>query len=208
MEAKIPATLRLDGNLSENFRRFKQNFEIYLKATGKVKESDDVKLAIFLNIIGEDGVDVYNTLKLSEDERNDYTKVLQEFEKYANPRKNVVYERFKFFSRKQGEGEAFDHYLTDVKKLSTTCEFGEQQESLIRDRIVLGISDRALQERLLAREDLSLNKAESECRAAEITKGQIRNVQNNEQVLAVVKKDIRKNVKEEENKNVFEGPWT
>lgn len=184
MEARIPAELKFEGNVAENFKRFKQNVEIYLQATGKQSKPDEVKVAIFLNLIGEEGVEIFNTLALTEEDRKNYSKVVKEFENYTSPQKNIVYERFKFFTRKQEVAESFDHFLTDLKKLAASCEFEGQKDGLIRDRIVLGINDKALQEKLLAKQNLDLSRAEAECRSWELTKCQVKNVQE-EQVLEI-----------------------
>lgn len=122
-------------------------------------------------------MEIYNTLILTEEDKKNHKKVVDEFEKYTNPRKNVVYERFKFFSKKQEQDENFDHFLTDLKKPATSCEFELQKDSLIRDIIVLGISDKSLQEKLLTRQDLTLEKAEMERRAWELTKSHVKSVQ-------------------------------
>lgn len=50
-------------------------------------------------------------------------------------------------------------------------------DRMIQDRIVLGIRDKILQERLLRIEDLNLQKAIDYCRAAEVSKAQARNLQ-------------------------------
>lgn len=71
---------------------------------------------------------------------------------------------------KQEENEFFDHLVTELKKLGLACEFEEQEESLIRSRIVLGVRDNSLEERLSRKEDLDLQRAENECRTAERTK--------------------------------------
>ena len=51
-------------------------------------------------------------------------KVIQNFEEHCEPEKNVSYERYKFFSRAQESGETIDQYVTVLRKLSETCEFG------------------------------------------------------------------------------------
>lgn len=71
---------------------------------------------------------------------------------------------------KQEENEFFDHLVNELKKLGLACEFEEQEESLIRSRIVLGVRDNSLEERLSRKEDLDLQRAENECRTAERTK--------------------------------------
>ena len=57
--------------------------------------------------------------------------------------------------------------MTELKARSQHCEFGTLQESLIRDKIVLGVHNKKVQERLLREFELSLDQAVSICRAAE-----------------------------------------
>ena len=45
-----PSALTFDGNTSENWRRFRQQYEIYLTASESEKKNDTVKIAILLNI--------------------------------------------------------------------------------------------------------------------------------------------------------------
>ena len=56
-----PSALSFDGNTSENWRRFKQKYDIYLTASGSEKKEDTVKIAILLNFAGEDAIEVFNT---------------------------------------------------------------------------------------------------------------------------------------------------
>ena len=46
-----------------------------------------------------------------------------------------------FHTRVQGEGETIDSFTTDLRLKSQLCEFGSLQDSLIRDRVVVGIRD-------------------------------------------------------------------
>jgi len=45
-------------------------------------------------------------------------------------------------------GESIDTFVTSLRHKAKTCEFGDQTESMIRDRVVLGCPDTQLQERL------------------------------------------------------------
>ncbi len=45
---RLPDTLSLVGNLAENWRRWKQQFDIYLVTSGKNDKSDEVKAATWL----------------------------------------------------------------------------------------------------------------------------------------------------------------
>ena len=52
-----------------------------------------------------------------------------------------MFERYKFWECKQQEGETIDQFITELKTRAKSCEFGEQTESMIRDRLVFGVSD-------------------------------------------------------------------
>ncbi|KAB0790508.1 hypothetical protein PPYR_15094 [Photinus pyralis] len=175
---KIPNNLSLQGNLAENWRKFKQSFKIFMKATGKDAKDGETKVAIFLNIIGEEAVEVFNTMFISDDDRKDIDKVIEAFEGYCLPKTNVVYERFVFHKRNQCEGESFEQFLTDLTKLASTCDFKTLNEEMIRDRVVLGVQDLNLQEKLLRTEGLTLQKTVEICKAFEITKEQMKQIKD------------------------------
>ena len=56
--------------------------------------------------------------------------------------------------------ESADHFITELHRLAENCELGEMKDQLIRDRLVVGIRDSALSERLHLEADLTLNKVE------------------------------------------------
>ncbi len=107
------------------------------------------------------------------DPRQDVNAVLQQFKTYCNPRRNTVYERHRFWSRDQLEGEAVDQWITELKVKAALCEFSDQRDLLIRDKIVFDVRDERVKERLLRESDLTLQKALDICRAAEATKEQV-----------------------------------
>ena len=65
----------------------------------------------------------------------------------------------KFFSWAQESGEKINQYVTVLRKMSETCEFSTLKNSLIKDRIELGISDAKTRKRLLRTSDLTPEKA-------------------------------------------------
>ena len=60
--------------------------------------------------------------------------------------------------------------------MSNTCEFGDLKESLIRDRVVFGIQDNSVRERLLRDPDLTLQTAIEKVRSAELTNAQLKQI--------------------------------
>lgn len=124
----VPNTMDFTGSVATNWEKFKQRFELYLEASEKSSKPDKLKVALLLNLMGDEAIDVYNTFTFAENESRDELKVVvDKFDQYCKPRKNVVYDRFKFFSRSQEPGETVDRYVTELKKLADQTEF------LIRD---------------------------------------------------------------------------
>ena len=155
-----PKELSFEGNLSENWERWKKEFKFYLTATESDEKGDDVKTSRLLTTIGEKARDVYYTFTFAtEGDDMKLDPVIAKFDEYFSPRKNLPYTRFKFFTYNQTNGQTIDEYVTELKSRSRHCEFGSLKESLIRDRIVAGIQDAKVRERLLRETDLSLDKA-------------------------------------------------
>lgn len=164
-------SLCMDGNLSENWRIFKRNYDIFAIAKGLDEKTDPVKINTFLNAIGKEAVEVFDTFTLTPDQKANYTEVVKAFEDFCKERKNVVFERYTFGSRNQKKGEPFDTFLMDIKKLARTCEFTEEH-NMIRDRIVIGTTDTKLREKLLVERNLTMDQAIEKARSSETTRKQ------------------------------------
>ena len=78
------------------------------------------------------------------------------------------------------QGESFDTYLTSLCSLVKTCNFGGLKNSLLRDRIVLGLSDNSTRKKLLAEPKLTLEKCINICRANESTTNRSRDITSDE----------------------------
>ena len=88
---------------------------------------------------------------------------------YCNPKKNETLERYKFFTRVQGEGERLDKFIVDLKIWVATCNFGTLRDLLVRDRIKCEICDTKLQEDLKL-PNLDPDKCLNACRVLELSK--------------------------------------
>ena len=86
-------------------------------------------------------------------------------------------ERFKFFTRNQEPEKTFEKFLTELKLLASSCNFADLEDSLLRDRVVCGILDSNMRERLLKYANLHLNKCLQICRAAEFSKSRVRDLE-------------------------------
>lgn len=156
---------------------------LFLEASGGYEKTDNTQVAMLLSCIGDEGLDLYNTFAFTEEEDKSKQKlqiILDKFEAHCAPKKNIVFERFVFNNINQKEGQAFDSFLTELRKAVKSCEY-PQEESMIRDRVVVGISDKNTQERLLREPKLDLQKAIEFCKAVETSRGHAQAMQAAEQ---------------------------
>ena len=116
--------------------------------------------------------DILASFGLTEDEKKVYDTVKGKFESYFIRRRNVIFERAKFNRRDQKEGESVDSFITALHGLAEHCKFGVLREEMIRDRIVVGLKDLALSEKLQMDPDLTLLKATETAREREAIKQQ------------------------------------
>lgn len=185
---KAPDPLKMDGNMSENYRRWVQRLELYLTATGISAKDESIQIATFLHVIGPEALEVYNTFKFDRPEdAQKLDNVKAKFKAYCNPRKNITHERHCFFIRTQNETETIDQYVTELRTKASTCEFGDLCDSLIRDRLVCGVRNKTVKDRLLRDADLSLQKAIDICRASEVSQIHLKTLNDENPQVHVVK---------------------
>ena len=176
--------LKLEGNIAENWRKWKLRWSLYAKASGADKQEEATQCAIFLHTIGEEALEVYDTFSFTEEQKDKLVPIIEKFEAYCSPKKNTTYERYIFNSCTQN-GRTIDAFVTDLRSKAKTCEFGDLQDSLIRDRIVCGIDDNNTRERLLRNNALTLEKAIDAVRAAETSKTQTQELNNSVEAAAL-----------------------
>lgn len=172
----LPEKLNVSGNLSNNWRAFEQSLRVFLTASGLNDASDERKIAILLNVIGEEGLRLYNNFNLLDCDQKIFEDVVAKFREYCEPKKNVLHSRFLFYNRKQEDDETFDSFLTDIRKLVQECKFKSEDEA-VRDRLVLGTNDLEMQRQLVIAGDAELDDVISKLRLAEIGRQQAAEVQ-------------------------------
>ena len=122
-----------------------------------------------LHSLGDDALRVYNGFKFDKPEADRTVKdIIEHFDTYAIGEVNETYERFKFHRRNQQAGETFEMYLATLRNLLQTCNFCPTcKDSVLRDRIVLGIQQSTVQTALLRERNLTLSKCIDLCKACE-----------------------------------------
>ena len=159
-----------DAQAAEKWKKFKMAWTNYALATELNKKPEAVQVAILLTVIGEEARDVFSTFTewAKAGDNKKIEPVLAKFSQYCQPRKNVPFERYRFNRRTQEPGETYDQYCTALRKLAAACDFETiTPGEILRDRLVFGIRDSKVRERLLRETNLTLQKTDEICCAAE-----------------------------------------
>ncbi|XP_045116421.1 uncharacterized protein K02A2.6-like [Portunus trituberculatus] len=123
-------------------------------------EDADVQRAVFLSSVGEA---TYGTLRSLCSPRKPKDIVLQELletlQNHYDPKPSSIVARFRFNSCRKSGTESVRDYVARLRMLSGNCQYGAMLNEMIRDRLVCGVDDEAIQSRLLAEADLTLDKA-------------------------------------------------
>ena len=168
----FPLPTPFDFTHPEDWVRWIKRFERYREATGLDKKEGPTQVSTLVYAMGEKAEDVLTLLALSGEEMKSYSEVKVKFESHFVKKRNIIYERARFNQRSQGEGEPVDAFITSLYTLAEHCQFGVLHDDLIRDRIVVGLRDLKLSERLQLDHELTLEKAVVSARQSEAVKQQ------------------------------------
>ena len=184
--AQLPVPMALDihdVNAADKWRKFLNAWTNYALATELDTKPQPVQVATLLTVIGEDSREVYSTFKdwAADGDARRIKPVLQRFAAYCEPRKNVPFERYKFNKRVQEAGEQYEQYKTALLKLAETCDFETiTPNDILRDRLIFGICDNKVRERLLRETGLTIERTDEICRAAEMMTSQMKTMSDSD----------------------------
>ena len=86
----------------------------------------------------------------------DLVKILKD---HFNPTPSETVQRSRFNSRFRKVDETVATFVAELRALAEFCNFGASLEDMIRDRLICGISDTKIQQKLLAEKSLTLKTA-------------------------------------------------
>lgn len=82
-----PKLLTFKGNVAENWRKWLQQFRLYLNATGFNKKPRQHQCSTFLAVAGVEALEIFNTFGFSEEEWVKIEVVICKFEEYFTPKR-------------------------------------------------------------------------------------------------------------------------
>ena len=109
----LPARLWIEaGNEGQSWRRWRHVFDSYAVLSGLADKAKEVQMATFVTCLGAEAVDVLNELPFArDDDEKDLETVLKRMDGHFIGQTNIIFKRFKFYERKQEEGETMSQYI-------------------------------------------------------------------------------------------------
>ena len=155
----------------EEWHKWIRRFERFRQASGlSIKsEADQVNTPVQY---GRRTDDILISLSLNEEDSATFNGVKAKFDAYVIGGRNVIYERAKFNQRKQMTGEPVDSLITSLHKLIEHCDYGALKDEMIWDKIVVGLADEQLSEKLQLDPNLTLKRAVDQARQKEAVRKQ------------------------------------
>ena len=164
-----PKPLSFDGDIATGWQEWRQRFELFLEAKEATGKSDATRITMLLTAIGPEGIRRFNNFQWATGEdKTKFDHVIQKFETELNGEKRIVFNRYQFWDYKRGDHQMFDDFLTVLRTMAKTCDF-QEEDNMIRDKIIFTLTDKRLKERLLREKDVDLKRTIQMCKAAEVT---------------------------------------
>ena len=85
---------------------------------------------------------MFNTFQFPKGDEKKLDKVLEQFERYSNPSKKVVFERYQFWQITPKDSESVDQFVTRLKNKIKSFDYASVGD-VVRDKCVFNIPDRS-----------------------------------------------------------------
>ena len=132
----------------EDFQKWINRFERFKIASGLSEKSQEQQVNTLIYCMGREADNILHSFNLTNVQQKESETVKNKFKNYFVVRRNVIFERAKFNMRKQEEGESVDTFITSLYSLAEHCYYAQLKDELIRDRIVVGLRDAKISEKL------------------------------------------------------------
>ena len=135
---------KFDFKQPDEWLRWLKRFKQFHITSEHSAESPAHQVNTLLYCLGEEGEDLLCSTNITEDERKEYSSVREKLNGFFQVRKNIIFERAKFNCWSQLARE----FIMSLYNLAESCSYAELKDEMIRDRLVVGIRDIMLSEKL------------------------------------------------------------
>jgi|GEM_PF-4806072 len=124
--------------------RWSARWRRYRDASGLKNQPEGDQINSLLYILGDQAEDIMLSRGITEDTHDN---VLKAFDTYFGLRRNIIAERAKFNKMMQNN-DGMDVFINKIHRQAEYCDYKTLKEELIRDRLVVGVKDDELSEKL------------------------------------------------------------
>ncbi|UYV67307.1 K02A2.6-like [Cordylochernes scorpioides] len=200
MEGIKPPAEFVPYSNEKKWETWRESFEIFAIAVNLESMPLVRQRAILKHIAGEKTVMIYKTFHISENDTYPNVKeMLDMLTNHFKPFKNTIQRRNAFFTCVQKEKQGIMEFVTELKHLAQECEFENLTESLIRDRLIIGILDREVKRKLLEDPQLTLPRAISIAVISKSTCSQVASLNEQKMIEKIEKRNWVKDTIRMEN---------
>ena len=107
-----------------------------------------------------------------------YQELVQAMTDHHSPPPLEIVQRYRFHTRFRQQGETVVTFVSELRAIAQWCNFGESLENMLRDRLVVGIDNEAIQRRLLSESTLTFKKALELAQSLEAAARNTKEIQN------------------------------
>ena len=152
--------------MAMNWKAWYSAFDIYATAAGVINKPEKVQCCIFLHVAGPEAQKVYRTLEMDSDDKDKLEPLVAAFREYCEGKINLTITRYQFNSFNQTT-EHMDEYIRELQNKVTYCDYGPVEKSILCDRLICGVKNNILRDKLLQTANISLTECMEMCRLSE-----------------------------------------
>ena len=161
----------------EEWKQYVERLEQYLIANGV--EDAGKKRAVFLSTIGPQAYKLLSSLVApAAPSEKSYQELVKAMTDHHSPPPSEIVQRYRFHTRFRQQGETVTTFVSELRAIAQWCNFGESLENMLRDRLVVGIDNEAIQRRLLSESTLTFKKALELAQSLEAAARNTKEIQN------------------------------
>ena len=188
------------------------DFDCYIERMEQYFIANDVsegkKVAAFLSAMGAKAYELLRNLVAPDAPKDKrFNDLLKTMRTHLKPKPLIIAERFKFYKRVQHEDEKVAEYIVSLKQSSTHCDFGTFLNNALRDQLVCGLRQEAIQRKLLAEDKLTFKKASEIAQAMELAERNTTELKAMDSTEVQVVSDKRKVVQHKQTQEFQTNPY-
>ena len=143
----------------QKWSSYQTQFEHFLKVNDI--KNDEKKTSCFIALMGSETYEILEGLMFPDKPASStVTELFAKLTAHFEPKRLKIAEQYKFWRNKQGVSQTLADYISEIRKLASTCQFPQEYlQDALTTAFVLGLRDENISRKLLAEKDLTLDRA-------------------------------------------------